>query len=116
VPTEEDKEAAERRDVYDVLEQGRRRPGMWLRNGSLQELQTMLFGYSVALEVHQAPEHFELRGGVGPFADWLRETRGWPLEYGWAACIEATAGSQPRGGRSNTVRRSSAGSRAGIWA
>ena len=39
--------------------------------------------------------HLELRGGVGPFADWLRETRGWPLEYGWAACIKANAGSRP---------------------
>jgi hypothetical protein len=95
VPTDNDNEAAERRDVYDVLEQVRRRPTMWVRNGSLQELETMLFGYSVALDVHQVPEQFELRGGGGPFADWLRETRGWSLEYGWAACIETHAGSQP---------------------
>jgi len=51
----------------------------------------MLFGYSLALEVHNVPESFELHPALGPFARWLSETRGWPMALGWATAIEANA-------------------------
>jgi hypothetical protein len=79
-------------DVYGILEQVRLRPGMWVRGGSLEELSTMLFGYSLALQVHGVPERFELHPALGPFADWLRETRGWSMVLGWATAIEKNAG------------------------
>lgn len=51
----------------------------------------MLFGYFLALEVHNVPESFDFHPGGGPFARWLSETRGWPMALGWAAAIEANA-------------------------
>ena len=63
---------------------------MWVHNGSLQELMAILIGYSVALDVHGVPEEFDL-GPVGPFAQWLQSTRGWPMSLGWAAAIEQRA-------------------------
>ena len=47
-------------DMYDLLEQVRLRPGMWVRGHSVRELETMLCGYSMALAVHDVPEYFEL--------------------------------------------------------
>jgi hypothetical protein len=64
---------------------------MWVRQGSVQELSTMLFGYSLALQVHNAPESFDLLPARGPFAHWLSQTRGWPMALGWATAIEANA-------------------------
>ena len=49
----------------------------------------MLFGYSLALQVHNVPEQFELDPALGPFARWLSWTRGWSMALGWAAAIEA---------------------------
>src|SRR5690606_3660298 len=46
------------RDVYDLLEQVRARPLMWLRSRSLRELRTLLTGYHLALCVHGAGEDF----------------------------------------------------------
>ncbi|GGU75890.1 hypothetical protein GCM10010275_07820 [Streptomyces litmocidini] len=46
------KPIGEWRDVYDFLDQVRLRPGMFVRGGSLLELQAMLYGYRVASEVH----------------------------------------------------------------
>jgi hypothetical protein len=80
-------------DMYDLLEQVRLRPGMWVRGHSVRELETMLCGYSMALAVHDVPEYFELDPALGPFAAWLRETRHWAMAEGWAAAIEAHAGS-----------------------
>jgi hypothetical protein len=60
--------------------------------GSVQRLSTMLFGYSLALQVHGVPEHFDLHPALGPFAGWLRATRGWPMALGGAAAIEMNAG------------------------
>jgi hypothetical protein len=82
-------------DVYEVLEHVRLRPGMWVRRGSVLELETMLSGYSLALEVHDVPEYFDLDPARGPFAAWLIETHGWPMSEGWAKAIEAHAGTEP---------------------
>jgi hypothetical protein len=78
-------------NIYEVLDRNiRLRPGMWVHNGSLRELMTILIGYSVALDVHDAPEDFDL-GPVGPFAQWLQSTRGWSMSLGWADAIERRA-------------------------
>ncbi|MEV6103055.1 hypothetical protein [Nocardia sp. NPDC051981] len=82
------KALADCRDVYDLLDHSvRRRPLAWARGGSLQELQAILVGYSVALEVHSIPEEFAL-GPIGPFARWLESKYGWGMSLGWATAIE----------------------------
>ena len=77
--------------MYGILERVRRFPGMWVQHDSVQQLSTMLFGYSLALQVHDVPERFDLHPALGPFAEWLRATRGWPMALGWATAIEMNA-------------------------
>jgi hypothetical protein len=81
--------------VYELLEEVRQRPGMWVRRGSVRELETLLYGYWLALGAHDISESFELHRALGPFGCWLRETRDWPMAEGWAAAIEAHSGDQP---------------------
>jgi hypothetical protein len=81
------------RDVQDVLEQVRLRPSQWIRHAQLRELQTILFGYSLALTVHGMDERFDL-GPVGPFAEWLQARRGWSMSMGWADAIAQHAGAE----------------------
>ncbi|WP_440069781.1 hypothetical protein [Streptosporangium sp. OZ121] len=73
-------------DVYGFLEEVRRRPGMWIRGGSLRELETMLVGYKLALDVHGVEERFDLWPN-GPFSEWLARY-GRSSALGWAAEIE----------------------------
>ena len=55
----------------------------------------MLFGYSLALQVHDAPEGFDLHPSRGPFVQWLSETQGWSMVRGWATVIEENAQGTP---------------------
>nr|WP_223183603.1 MULTISPECIES: hypothetical protein [unclassified Streptomyces] len=79
------------------MEQARLRPGMFVRDGSLAELQAMLYGYRIASEIHgpQAVTDFEHQG---PFTEWLwlrlGLTSGSPL--GWA--VEITKAAEASGG------------------
>ncbi|MFV2176976.1 hypothetical protein ACFHW2_36550 [Actinomadura sp. LOL_016] len=81
-------------DAYGFLDQVRARPGMWVRDRSLRELETYLYGYGVALGVHQVDEPFAF-GPRGPFSDWLGWQYGWSLVLGWAAAIEDHAEGEP---------------------
>lgn len=51
----------------------------------------MLFGYSLALQVHDVPERFDFHPSRGPFAQWLSEAQGWSMVGGWATVIEENA-------------------------
>ncbi|MET8784910.1 hypothetical protein [Streptomyces sp. NPDC004589] len=79
-------------DVYDLLEEVRLRPGMWVRRSSLQHLDSMLTGYRIALEIHDAEEEFDFRH-TGPFSEWLWKRLGmsYPSALGWAVEIERAA-------------------------
>ncbi|MGW5700465.1 hypothetical protein [Amycolatopsis japonica] len=82
-------------DVQEILDQIRLRPGMWLRQRSLRDLQSILFGYGVALDVHGLDEKFAM-GAAGPFAQWIEARFGWPMAMGWAVAIEEHAdGEEP---------------------
>ncbi|WP_406338181.1 hypothetical protein OG987_13085 [Streptomyces sp. NBC_01620] len=79
-------------NVHDFLDDVRLRPSMYVRGRSVLHLQSMLFGYMVACEIHGAPAmtDFDHRG---PFSEWL-----WPrldMQYssplGWAVEIERAA-------------------------
>ncbi|MEU0540442.1 hypothetical protein ABZ319_11260 [Nocardia sp. NPDC005978] len=82
------KSVADCRDVYEFLDDlVRPRPLMWVRGGSLRELETMLFGYSVALQMHSVSEEFAF-GPNGPFCRWLFKEFRWGMACGWAWAIE----------------------------
>ncbi|MFY4722850.1 hypothetical protein [Streptomyces sp. LaBMicrA B280] len=83
------------RDVYDLLDAVRQRPNAWVRNGSLQELAVMMFGYHLALQVHDVDEVFEFHRGSGGFASWLSRTRGWSMATGWDAAIMENLPGEP---------------------
>ncbi|MCZ7459027.1 hypothetical protein [Streptomyces sp. WMMC940] len=79
----------ELKDVHDYLDDVRLRPGIYVRGRSLLHLQSILYGYSVACEIHGVPVVNDF-GHCGPFSEWL-----WPrlgMEYssalGWAVEIE----------------------------
>ncbi|WP_327148254.1 hypothetical protein [Nocardia sp. NBC_01329] len=92
-PSVED--VAECRDVYDLIDHNiRLRPTMWVRGGSLQELEAIFSGYWLALQVHSAAEEFALHPSDGPFARWLASEYGWSMALGWASAIE----NHPSGG------------------
>ena len=68
---------------------------MWLRQGSLQDLENILVGYGAALAVHGLDEESPMWPS-GPFAQWLATRHGWPLALGWAHAIkENTDGEEP---------------------
>ncbi|MEV7990692.1 hypothetical protein AB0O67_01915 [Streptomyces sp. NPDC086077] len=87
------KQPAEMRDVYDLLEEVRLRPGMWVRDRSLQHLDSMLFGYRVALAVHGAEESFDFcnPGAQSAFDAWLARRMGEQTSLGWSTVIEREA-------------------------
>ncbi|MGW0465704.1 hypothetical protein ACWDX6_10580 [Streptomyces sp. NPDC003027] len=88
----EAKHVSECRDVYDFLDQIRLRPAMFIRGGSLLELQSMLYGFRVASEIYgpQAVTDFEHEG---PFTEWLWPRLGqrYSSPLGWAVEITKAA-------------------------
>lgn len=79
-------------DVYDFLDEVRLRPGMFVPRSSLTHLQSMLYGYRFALEIHSSQTMTDF-DHLGPFSEWL-----WPrlgMQYtsalGWAVEIERAA-------------------------
>ncbi len=76
-------------NVFDWLDQVRQRPGMYLDDGRLRELETLIWGYYSALGVHHLDE------GVPEmsrhFSSWLRLRKRWSLSQGWARAIEEHA-------------------------
>ncbi len=84
---------AECTDVYGLLDQVRLRPGMWVRGRTLRELETTLWGYGMALEIHGVREPFPF-GPRGGFGEWLYARFGWGTTCGWAFAIEQNAGTE----------------------
>ncbi|WP_329292322.1 hypothetical protein [Streptomyces pseudovenezuelae] len=80
-------------DVYDFLEEVRLRPGVWVRNNSLQHLDSMLTGYRLALGIHDKAEPFDFwtPGSPSRFSEWLCQRQGRPSSLGWATEIEREA-------------------------
>jgi hypothetical protein len=78
-------------DVYGLLHEVRLRPGMWVRQ--IAELETMLTGYGMALEVHGIDEP-NVFGAHGHFTRWLEERYRWGMSCGWAYAIVRTAGEE----------------------
>ncbi|WP_432166491.1 hypothetical protein [Streptomyces sp. bgisy031] len=85
--------ANEIRDVDDLLDEIRLRPGMWVRGNSLLHLESMLMGYRIALNPHGAAADwpFWSPGSQGLFSDWLWQRLGRHSSLGWATEIEREA-------------------------
>ncbi|MGW7046571.1 hypothetical protein ACWGDT_28545 [Streptomyces avermitilis] len=82
-------------DVYGLLEEVRLRPSMWVRDRSLQHLNSMLTGYRVALGIYAIDEPYDFwnPGSQGPFTEWLWTQPDMPNSsaLGWATEIERAA-------------------------
>jgi hypothetical protein len=87
------KHASELNDVYELLDEVRLRPKMWVRGGSLLHLNSMLLGYRIALNPYGVDEDwpFWSPGKPGPFTDWLWQRLDGHSSLGWATEIERAA-------------------------
>ncbi|MFI6880771.1 hypothetical protein ACIBL6_45715 [Streptomyces sp. NPDC050400] len=85
--------ASEIRNVYELLDEVRLRPGMWVHGSSLLHLDSMLMGYRIALNPYGAYEDWPFwnPGSQGSFAEWLWQRLGRHSSLGWAAEIERQA-------------------------
>ncbi|AUX43998.1 uncharacterized protein SOCE26_054550 [Sorangium cellulosum] len=81
--------------VFDVLDEVRKRPGMYLggdesqRIAQLQNLEQLLHGYSLALRCHGIQE--PVADFAREFGAYLWETRGWSASCGPVAAIREAA-------------------------
>jgi len=76
---------ADVRSLFDWLDEARQRPGMFVREMSLAELESQCTGWEAALAAHGIDE-----AGAGfnrAFRDWLRAEHGMSVARGWADAI-----------------------------
>jgi hypothetical protein len=73
-------------NVFGWLDEIQRRPGMYLAETStpLEELQTLVHGYTAALQVHGVVESVP---AMVHFSTWLRHKTTWSTSCGWAHAI-----------------------------
>ncbi|MET8475158.1 hypothetical protein ABZY90_18705 [Streptomyces sp. NPDC006422] len=92
-PLRAPRHASELSNVYDLLDEVRLRPNMWVRGGSLFHLDSMLMGYRIALNPHGVSEDWPFwnPGGPGKFAEWLWHRLGRESCLSWAREIEREA-------------------------
>jgi hypothetical protein len=74
------------RNVFGLLDQIRARPAMYLRNSSLQDLESLLFGYYSCVGMHAIDEDIPKMNNH--FLIWLHYLTDWSCSIGWAAAIE----------------------------
>ncbi|MGA5058581.1 hypothetical protein ACPB99_14245 [Streptomyces pseudogriseolus] len=78
--------------IHDFLDDVRLRPNMYVRGSSVLHLQSILYGYRVACEIHGVPAQTDF-DHLGPFSDWLWPRLNMPYSssLGWAVEIERAA-------------------------
>lgn len=74
------------RNIFDWLDEVRLRPLMFVRDGSLRDLESQVRGYRTALSQHGIDEGVPQLGRH--FSTWLRRRTGWSQSAGWAYAIE----------------------------
>ena len=70
-------------NIFDYLDRVRERPTMFVR--SLEDLQSQVWGYLMALRNHEIDEHVPSMGRH--FLYYVREKTAWGLSRGWAHAI-----------------------------
>ena len=73
------------KNIFEWLEQMRGRPGMFLRNNMLEDLETLVNGYCACLTLHNVIEAAPSMGRH--FHDWLWFKTQWSDCCGWAELI-----------------------------
>lgn len=81
------------RSVFTWLDAVRARPGMHLREGSLQQLETLVHGYYSGLYNHGLIEHVPEM--THHFSTWLYSETSWSTSRGWAHAITSHARRRP---------------------
>ncbi len=78
--------------IHDFLDDVRLRPSMYVRGSSVLHLQSILYGYSVACEIHGVSAQTDF-DHLGPFSEWLWPRLNMPYSssLGWAVEIERAA-------------------------
>jgi hypothetical protein len=76
----------QKRHVFDLLDEIRARPTMYIRGGSLRELETYLYGYYAGLRGHGIIEPVPQMWRH--FSSWLYWRTGWSQSLGWAFAID----------------------------
>jgi hypothetical protein len=77
--------------VFEVIDEIRKRPGLYVggdenqRVMQLQNLEQLLFGYSLALRQHRIEE--PVADFIRQFGEYLRDTKGWSASCGPVAAI-----------------------------
>ncbi len=79
------------RTVFHWLDLVRARPGMYILQNSIVELETMIWGYIAALQVHGMTENTPSMGRH--FLTWVHRRTGWSTSSGWAVAIQENSGS-----------------------
>ncbi|MFD0063245.1 hypothetical protein [Streptomyces sp. NPDC056690] len=92
-PRRTPRHASEISSVYELLDEIRLRPAMWVRDASLLHLESILMGYRIALNPHSADEGwpFWSPGSQGSFSEWLWQRLGRHSSLSWATEIEREA-------------------------
>jgi hypothetical protein len=73
------------RNVFDWLDDIRQKPSMYLRHSSLTELNSLIWGYYVALRVHSIVESVPSMNRH--FLFWLYYRTSWSMSGGWDTAI-----------------------------
>lgn len=79
--------------VFTWLDTVRARPGMYIGDGALRELETLLYGYYAGLGTHGLIEHVPEM--TNHFSTWLYWQTGWSTSVGWAYAITSHARARP---------------------
>jgi hypothetical protein len=89
-------------NVFEWLDEVRKRPGMYIRasgndrdGASLDHLESMLWGYEAAIRAHRIDE--STPRFTHSFLWWVRLRRGWSMSAGWAKAVVRSVreGQQP---------------------
>jgi hypothetical protein len=83
----------EAKSVFTWLDVIREKPGMYVRNGSLNDLETLIHGYYAGLHTHGLIELVPEM--TGHFSSWLYDQMRWSTSCGWASAIVSNAGKRP---------------------
>ena len=79
--------------VFAWLDEVRKTPGMYVTDGSLRGLETLIYGYYAALHTHGRIE--KVPQMTDHFSTWLSVETGWSMSCGWAHAIISCSGRPP---------------------